>query len=108
MVADERKFVAALIYPNYEQLRRRLRERGQEALADLPTEALTQRSEVCDLLLSHIEPLQAHLAGFEKVKRIALLAEPFSVEAGTLTPTLKLKRKAILEQYAELIEKLYL
>lgn len=108
VVADERKFVAALIYPNYEQLRRRLRERGQEALADLPTEDLAQRSEVCDLMLSHIEPLQAHLAGFEKVKRIALLAEPFSIEAGTLTPTLKLKRKAILEQYAELIEKLYL
>lgn len=108
VVADERKFVSALIYPNYEQLRRRLRERGQSELAELSDEALSQSRELCDMLLSHIEPLQAHLAGFEKVKRVALLATPFTIEAGTLTPTLKLRRKAILEQYAGVIEKLYL
>ena len=90
VIADERKFVSALIYPNYDQLRRRLRERGQERLAEQPID------------------VQAHLAGFEKVKRIALLSSPFTIEDGTLTPTLKLRRKAILERYAEVIEKLYL
>lgn len=108
VIADERKFVSALIYPNYDQLRRRLRERGQERLAEQPIDVLAQSEELRELLLSHIEPLQAHLAGFEKVKRIALLSSPFTIEDGTLTPTLKLRRKAILERYAEVIEKLYL
>lgn len=108
MVADQRKPIATLICPNYEQLCRWPRERGQETLADLPAVELAQCSEVCDALPSRIESLQVCLAGFEKVKYTVLLAGSFTIKAGTLAPTLKLKCGAILKQCAELIEKLRL
>lgn len=57
--------------------------------------------------MAHIEPLQGALASFEKIKRITLLAEPFTIEKGELTPTLKLKRKQISRNYALQIAAMY-
>lgn len=107
VIADGYKFVSALIYPNLRELRSLLRERRQERLAALDDEALCSDREVIGLMMSLVEPLQAHLAGYEKIKRIALLSKPFSIEDGTLTPTLKLRRRAIAEQYAGVIEQMY-
>ena len=54
-----------------------------------------------------IETLQQDLANYEKVKHFILLAEPFSIENGELTNTLKVKRKVVYERYAEQIDLLY-
>jgi long-chain acyl-CoA synthetase len=54
-----------------------------------------------------VSRLTRELADYEKVKRIALLAEEFSIDGGELTPTLKVKRRVVEEKYGELIESLY-
>ena len=54
-----------------------------------------------------IENLQKELAHFEQVKKFTLLSQAFSVKLGEITPTLKLRRKVIMERYRELIEKMY-
>ena len=55
----------------------------------------------------YIENLNKNLSTIEKVKKIKLIKEEFTIENGMLTPTLKLKRKKILEKYKEDLEKLY-
>ena len=54
-----------------------------------------------------MEEHQKNLASFEKIKRFVLLAEPFSMETGELTDTLKLRRPVVLRRYADLIEEMY-
>jgi long-chain acyl-CoA synthetase len=57
--------------------------------------------------MEDVRRLQAEFAGFEQVKKCVLLAEPFSVERGELTPTLKVKRRVIEERYRSEIDALY-
>ena len=52
-------------------------------------------------------PLTAQLAEYERVRRIALLPEEFTIDSGELTPTLKVKRRVVDEKYSDLIEELY-
>jgi long-chain acyl-CoA synthetase len=62
---------------------------------------------VHDFIFGRIELLQSSFTNYEKIKRFALLPEPFNMEKGELTNTLKLRRKVILERYASVIEGLY-
>lgn len=105
-IGDTYKFVSALIYPNWGVLRKKLAERGV-SVDNRTAEDLAEDHEVNRLLMGHIEIAQASLARFEKVKRITILTEPFSIENGLLTNTLKLKRKVINERYAKEIEEMY-
>jgi len=57
--------------------------------------------------MAHIEELQAGLAAFEKIKRITLICEPFSMERNEITPSLKLRRKVIYANYSREIEAMY-
>ena len=59
------------------------------------------------MISNEIDSLQKELATFERVRRFALLPEPFTVENGMMTPTLKVKRKEVESRYQELIESLY-
>jgi long-chain acyl-CoA synthetase len=59
------------------------------------------------LVQARVDEVNRELAGFEQVKRFALLATPFVVEAGELTPTLKIRRAAIVAHHADVIESLY-
>jgi long-chain acyl-CoA synthetase len=71
------------------------------------------RSELCrhpriiDLLQRQIDALTPNLARYEKVKKVALLENEFTIEGGELTPTLKVKRRVIDDKYRDVIEKLY-
>ena len=104
IVGDKRKYVAALIVPDFERLRAWAKEQGipagkrQELVAD---------RRAVDLIKADVNRLTRELADYEKVKRIALLAEEFSIDGGELTPTLKVKRRVVEEKYGELIESLY-
>ena len=59
------------------------------------------------MLQRQIDALTPDLARYEKIKKVALLENEFSIEGGELTPTLKIKRRVIDEKYRDVIEKLY-
>ena len=104
VIADERKFVSALIVPAFEALEARVRSRG---IAFTNRSELIAREEVVRFYRSLIEEAQQHFASFEKIKRFTLLDHPFSIESGELTDTLKLRRSAIARRYADEIEAMY-
>jgi len=103
-IADQRKFVSALIVPNYKVL---------EDWAATQNITFESRAELCNdervkkYLAQHIETLQQDLAAYEKIKRFVLLPEPLSMEKGEITNTLKIKRRVVYDRYAAQIESMY-
>ena len=104
IIADERKFVSALIVPTYGLLEEWARQKN------ISVENRTQlcnNPRVISMLSERIDTLQQGLAGYEKVKRFTLLDTPFSMENGELTNTLKTRRNVIFRNYAEAIDRMY-
>jgi long-chain acyl-CoA synthetase len=104
MVGNKRNFPAALVVPSFAALERWAQEKG---LAFQSREQLVGHASVLKLYLSVIEGCSADLAQFEKIKKVALLPNEFSVESGELTPTLKVKRRVVEEKYRAVIDRLY-
>ena len=104
IIADQRKFVSALIVPVYGFVKDYAKEKGIE-YKDMAE--LLQHPKIVGLFRARIETLQQQFAHYEQIKRFTLLPEPFSMERGELTNTLKLKRSVVSENYKELIEKMY-
>jgi long-chain acyl-CoA synthetase len=104
LVGNERKFAAALIVPNFEQLE----SYAKIKYLDLKTpKDFCESLRIRDLFERQVEELTKNLAQFEKVKKIALLENELTVEGGELTPTLKVKRRIVDEKYKEIIDKIY-
>lgn len=104
VIGDGRKFPAALIVPDWEQLEAYAQLKG----IDLPTRSdFCHHPRILDLFERQIAARSTALAQFEKVKRIALLEHEFTAEADELTPTLKVKRRVINEKYRDVIDRLY-
>jgi long-chain acyl-CoA synthetase len=103
-VGDSRKFVGALIVPNFVLLEKYARRRNIE-YSDY--RELVARTEIIRFYKSVIEECQTGFASFEKIKRFALLDEPFSMNTGELTDTLKLRRTVIAKKYEAEIEAIY-
>lgn len=104
IIADQRKFVSALIVPVYGFVKDYAKEKGIE-YKDM--EELLQHPKILGLFRARIDTLQQQFAHYEQVKRFILLPEPFSMERGELTNTLKLKRPVVAKNYKELIDKMY-
>ena len=104
VVADQRKFVAALIVPAYAALEAYAREQG---IAFASREELCADPRIHAYVAQHIDTLQQELAAYEKIKRFVLLPQPFTMEAGEITNTLKIKRRVIYQHYAAQIEQMY-
>ena len=104
IIADQRKFVSALIVPVYGFVKEYAKEKGIEYKN---MEELLQHPKVIGLFRARIDTLQQQFAHYEQVKRFTLLPEPFSMERGELTNTLKLKRPVVAKNYKELIDKMY-
>jgi long-chain acyl-CoA synthetase len=104
IVGDKRKYVSALIVPDFERLRGWAKEHG---VSITDKQQLIGDRRVVDLIKKDVNRLTRELADYEKVKRIGLLADEFSIDGGELTPTLKVKRRVVEEKYGELIESLY-
>ena len=104
IIADQRKFVSALIVPVYGLVKNYAKEKGLEYkdMADL-----LQHPKVQALFRARIDTLQQQFANYEQVKRFTLLPEPFNMERGELTNTLKLKRSVVSKNYKGLIDKMY-
>lgn len=101
---DRRKFLTALITLNAESVshwmkRKRMRLNGYKSPGEHP--------EVRRLIRLAIEDKNKKLASYETIKRFAILANDFSPEGGELTPTLKLKRKMVVEKYRDVLDSLY-
>ncbi|MCQ2208728.1 MAG: long-chain fatty acid--CoA ligase [Paludibacteraceae bacterium] len=105
IIADQRKYVSALIVPAYATL---------EAYAETAKikyetmEDLLKNEKIISFYEGRIQQLQGDLAAYEQVKRFTLLARPFTPENDELTLTLKLKRKVISHHYEKEIEEMYL
>ena len=104
IIADQRKFVSALIVPVYGFVKDYAREKGIE-YTDM--EELLKHPKIVGLFRARIDTLQQQFAHYEQIKCFTLLSEPFSMEKGELTNTLKLKRPVVSQNYREVIEKMY-
>ena len=104
IVADQRKFVSALIVPVYGFVEEYAKQKGiaYQSRADL-----LEKPEIISLFKGRIDTLQQLFAHYEQIKRFTLLPEPFSMERGELTNTLKLRRAVISRNYKEQIDKMY-
>jgi long-chain acyl-CoA synthetase len=104
VVGDQRKFIVALIVPNPATLSARLKE---EDLNFSSNAELAAHPRAYAVIQNEVSRLTAHLAQYESIKRFALLADDFTFDGGTLTFTMKLKRRVVEKQYRDLIDKLY-
>lgn len=104
-IGDGYKFISALISPAWDILLKEAKARGINV--DRPQEVLAKDHDIRRLLHAHIEQAQTSLASYEMIKRFTILPEPFSMDNGELTPTLKIKRKVVYEHYAQEIAEMY-
>ena len=105
VVADERKFVSALIVPSFSAIESYAKAKGIEYGSQ---EELVKHPDIHRLIESRVEEHQKSLASYEKIKRFTLLSKPFTMESGELTDTLKLRRRVVAEHYAAEIEAMYI
>ncbi len=103
-VGNNRQFISALVVPYFEALEEYAKEKG---IAFTSRDMLVKKKEIIDFYNKRIEAVQKDLAHFEQIKKFTLLSEEFSQAAGEITPTLKNKRRVIMERYGDLIEKMY-
>ncbi len=105
MIGDRRKYPVLLVVPNTDQLQKWAS--GRNIVFTDPSQLLAMPA-VHDMLEKEVRDTLLGLASFETPKRIALLGREPSIENGELTPTLKIKRRAIEANYRDLIDSLYL
>ena len=105
VVGAGRKQPTALIVPEWEALRQALTEAKEE----FPTEktALAQLPAAIKIVQKDVVALTKALPDYQRIRRIALLPDEFTIDKGELTPTLKVKRRVIDQKFGELIEELY-
>jgi len=104
VIADQRKFVSALIIPVYPLLEEYAREHN---IAFDNREQLCENSQIIQMMKERIDTLQQQLALYEQVKRFTLLPNQLTMEKGELTNTLKIRRRVLNENYKAEIDKMY-
>ncbi len=104
VIGEGRSYVTALVVPAFEALEKWARAAG---IAFTGREDLVRNEKVLDLIRRTIEERTKDLAPWEKVRKFALLATEFSVEGGSMTPTLKVRRRAAAELHRDRIEEMY-
>ena len=104
VIANERKFVSALIVPEFRLVEDWAKEHGIEFCS---REDLCANPKVNKMILDRVKTLQQQLAHYEQVKRITLIPHHFSMESGELTNTLKIRRPVVYKNYKNEIDKMY-
>ncbi|MDE3742793.1 AMP-dependent synthetase/ligase [Maribacter polysaccharolyticus] len=104
VIGDQQKYVTALAVPSFENLKKYALE---HKITFKDVEELIAHNQIVDLFEKRFEELQKEFSKFEKIKKFTLLPKEFSIEAGEITATLKLKRKVIQKKYKALIDKMY-
>ena len=104
VVGEKRKFPAVVIAPNFAMLEEWAREHG---IGFSSRRELVENSRVQQLYEGMVDELNATLAKFEKLKKVLLVPDEFSIASGELTPSMKLKRNVVERKYSALIDRLY-
>jgi long-chain acyl-CoA synthetase len=104
IVGEKRPFLIALIVPDFQKLREFAREHQITAKSN---KELIANKEVVQIYEKLLRTISRQLATHEKVRKFLLLEEPFTIENGMMTPTLKLKRKEIIGKFSTEIDNLY-
>src|SRR5574341_20058 len=104
VIGNSRKFPSALIVPSFDALRAYAKSLGIEVRE---ANELTRHPRIVEYFKKKVDEVTKELAPHEKIKKIALLDQEFSVESGELTPTLKVRRKFVEDKHREVIDALY-
>ena len=104
IIGDQRKYVSALIIPAFDELKKYASEHGIRYEKD---EDLCRNQTIIGLYETRIGTMQNEFANYEQIKRFSLLPEPFAIDTGELTNTLKIRRLFITEKYKDIIDKMY-
>jgi long-chain acyl-CoA synthetase len=104
VVGDQRKFVVALLVPNPVTVAAKAAEQG---ISFSSSEEMTSHPWVRTLIEGEVSRLTAHLAQWETIKRFGLLTEDFTFDNGSLTFTMKLKRRVVEQKYRDKIDHLF-
>ena len=104
VVGDNRKFISALIVPNFEKLAEYAKSKD---ISFTDNADLISKAEIIRYYEQEIDKATPDLASYEKVKKVVLLSRDFEIEKGEVTPSLKIKRNIVEEKYKEQIESLY-
>ena len=104
VLGDKRKFLSALLVPDFEALRPWAEKQGIGAPSN---QDLIRDARVRAQIAKEVEEVNTGLASFEKIVAWDLLPEEWTLETGELTPTMKVKRRIINEKYGDVIERLY-
>ena len=104
LIGDRRMFLSALIVPDFEAIQ--LYADENKIYYNNPAE-LVHTKEIYNMIEQEMLQVQKKLANYEKVRKFTLLEKPFSLENGEVTPSLKIRRKAVEERYGNLIEEMY-
>ncbi len=105
LIGERRRYPALLIIPDFAALERRLQDLGRPRAED--PAALVTRPDVVALYQELVDELNRDLAQFERIKKFAVLPRDFSIATGELTPTMKVRRRAVEEMWKDVIEGLY-
>jgi long-chain acyl-CoA synthetase len=106
VVGEGQKFPAALIVPSYAFIRDWAKRKNLD-LSTMSNREIAQREDVIARIGEEVDKFNELYGNWEKIKKFALLEKEFSIETGELTPTLKLKRKIILEKYKAEVDHFY-
>jgi long-chain acyl-CoA synthetase len=104
VLGDSRKFIGALIIPNFVALEAYAHERG---LGFNSREELVAHASVCGFLQQEVDQACSHLPPHERIRQIVVLAREFTIAGGELSPSLKVKRPVVEERYREQIEEMF-
>jgi long-chain acyl-CoA synthetase len=104
LIGDRRMFLSALIVPDFEAIKE-YADSHRIKYSDI--EELMKMKEIYDLFDKDMAQFQKKLANFERIRKFKLLAKPFSIETGEITPSMKVKRKFVEDEYSHLIEEMY-
>lgn len=104
VVGENRNFPGALIVPSYDGLKDYCKHKGIPYTTD---EEMITKPEILEKYDRELEQLNKYFGKWEQIKRFRLLEEPWGIESGELTPTMKLKRKVIMQKYGKEVERIY-
>jgi len=104
LIGDRRMFLSALIVPDFDAVKEYA---DAHRIQYNSIQDLLESKQIYEMLEKELGQFQKRLANYERVRKFKILDQPFSIETGEMTPSLKLKRKVIEERYGDLIEDMY-
>jgi long-chain acyl-CoA synthetase len=107
VVGDGQKFVSALIVPSFAQVRKFMRDNYPDTIVPEKNEELIKMKEVQVQIQKQVDKFNPLFSHPEQVKKIVLLANEWTIDTGELTPSLKIKRKVIMQKYGDRVASIY-